>query len=495
MPRTSGSTELFQLIRSLNANEKGFFKKYASRHSEKGNEYLRLFYAIDKMKEYDEQPLKKNIKHLPVVKNYLYNLLMDALVLYHNTEKNISLYLANKYARTYILEMKGLSDKAIKERKHARDVAAKHHHTSFEYLFARTYHQLNNVKLGAYKPSSYYKQVYDELTALLHREQAHLRYNFEYGKLRALALKMKGEMQDSVTESDIDFTLLKTDSPQVHINEKRTSNEALINFYLKKNEVKSAYQIACEYLKTEKRQKRDVNNVHYYSRALMYASMASMYNNKYAEAHTLLNQLGALKTTNEHVNTLNRMRFVNFKLSNFCFADDYSSGAEFCSSVIDNYPEQFDGENPVYYYDGNIIYSLYLLFFARDFQKCIYLYIHHIKRSYLQKKAPLAYRDVELFWLMIQTELGNYHLLPALTKSIARKFKKLHLLQEHTKTLLDFFNDLGTKGSQVSTTKYIKLLKEIYSKLPADDHSQHLISGIKPYEQWIESLPMHKHKR
>lgn len=494
MPRKSGSTELFQLIRSLNANEKGFFKKYASRHSEKGNEYFRLFSAIDKMEEYDESYLKKTINHLPVVKVYLYNLLMDALVLYHNTEKNISLYLANKYARTYILEMKGLSDKAIKERKQARTVAAKHHHTGFEYLFARTYHQLNNIKLGAYKPSAYYKEIYDELSALLQREQMHLRYNYEYGKLRALALKIKGEMKDSVTEKDVDFELLKTDSHLVHINEKRTSSEALINYYLKKNELKNAYQVASQYLKTEKRLKRDISNVHFYSRAVMYAAMAAMYNSKYNEAHTLLNQLGALKTTNEHVNTLNRMRFVNFKLSNFCFADDYKAGATFCSSVLEKYPEQFDGDNPVYYYDGNIIYALYLLFFSHNFEKCISLYIHHIKHSYLQKKAPLAYRDVELFWLMIQTELGNYHLLPALTKSTTHKFKKLHLLQEHTKTLLDFFSAVGTKGNQVSTSKYIKLLRDIYNKLPADNHSQHLISGIKPYEHWIESLPMHHRK-
>lgn len=84
------TAELFELIQSLSRTEKGYFKKFASLHVKgEENNYIKLFDAIEVQKEYDEEAIKKKfagetfIKHLPSEKNYLQQLIMKSLRLYH----------------------------------------------------------------------------------------------------------------------------------------------------------------------------------------------------------------------------------------------------------------------------------------------------------------------------------------------------------------------------------------------------------------------------
>ena len=88
------SPDLFLLVRSLSKSEKRYFKLYAQRHvlGEKNN-YLKLFEAIDKQEEYDEDKLKGSFKnekfysYFPVAKQYLFGLILDSLHAYQqNTD-------------------------------------------------------------------------------------------------------------------------------------------------------------------------------------------------------------------------------------------------------------------------------------------------------------------------------------------------------------------------------------------------------------------------
>lgn len=83
------SSELFQLIKSLNKSEKRYFKLHSSLHGS-DKKYIRLFEAIEKQKEYDERRIikifenEKFIRQLPVIKNYLYGLILKKLESYHS---------------------------------------------------------------------------------------------------------------------------------------------------------------------------------------------------------------------------------------------------------------------------------------------------------------------------------------------------------------------------------------------------------------------------
>lgn len=100
------SKDLFNLIKSLTVSEKGYFAKFAKRHIiGNGNNYLRLFEAINEQKVYDEELLKsqfkneKFIKQFTTAKNYLTNMILKSLENYHGDESvsNKIVSLMNQY--------------------------------------------------------------------------------------------------------------------------------------------------------------------------------------------------------------------------------------------------------------------------------------------------------------------------------------------------------------------------------------------------------------
>ena len=84
---------LFELIKSLSISEKRYFKLLSGKHVVGDeNNYIKIFNAVDahvSKNRYDEKAIiskfaqEKFIKHFAFHKNYLYNLLLDSLHVYH----------------------------------------------------------------------------------------------------------------------------------------------------------------------------------------------------------------------------------------------------------------------------------------------------------------------------------------------------------------------------------------------------------------------------
>jgi hypothetical protein len=136
MPRTS-SDALFQLIHSLHRTEKGYVKKYCSRHIVgDGNDYLRLFDAIDAQSSYDDKGLRAAladtpmIKRLPSVKNYLYQQILEAMRAYHaakSPEREITELLLD----ADFLWEKALYDQAMRRVRKAKELCVAHDEYGF----------------------------------------------------------------------------------------------------------------------------------------------------------------------------------------------------------------------------------------------------------------------------------------------------------------------------------------------------------------------------
>ena len=106
------SDELFKLIKSLNKSEKRFFKLASTLQSGDKN-YIRLFDAIEKQKQYDDEAIKEMfkgetfIKHLPSEKNHLNKLILKSLRAYH-ADNSVSAQLAEEIKNIEILYEKAL---------------------------------------------------------------------------------------------------------------------------------------------------------------------------------------------------------------------------------------------------------------------------------------------------------------------------------------------------------------------------------------------------
>jgi len=89
MPKTP-SDRLFQLIHSLTGSEKRYFKLFIGEGEGVDNKYLRLFEAIERQQEFDEEALKKAVygeepiesRKYSELKNYLFESVLKSLQAY-----------------------------------------------------------------------------------------------------------------------------------------------------------------------------------------------------------------------------------------------------------------------------------------------------------------------------------------------------------------------------------------------------------------------------
>ncbi|QQS27622.1 MAG: hypothetical protein IPM47_12080 [Sphingobacteriales bacterium] len=117
------STDLFDLIKTLTVTEKAYFKKYAYKQNTdaKDNPYLRLFDAIDKQEEYDEEKLVKKFskekfaQKFSAAKNYLHQLILDCLANYDAAGISIRHKLRMQIRHIEALIDRGLMEQALKK--------------------------------------------------------------------------------------------------------------------------------------------------------------------------------------------------------------------------------------------------------------------------------------------------------------------------------------------------------------------------------------------
>lgn len=129
MPKIA-SSDLFDLINSMNKSEKKNFKLMAGYYSGE-KKYLRLFELIEQQKRYDEKSIRKKLVNekvktpLPVLKKYLFDLVVKSLRLHHSG-KSIDGRLLDSFADIELFQQKGLTSLLKKKLDKAKSLALKH---------------------------------------------------------------------------------------------------------------------------------------------------------------------------------------------------------------------------------------------------------------------------------------------------------------------------------------------------------------------------------
>lgn len=130
------SNDLYSLIKSLTKTEKSYFRKLSSIFTKgKENSYIKLFNLIAKQVEdgmpYNEEKIKnklsndKLLENFAVMKNYLYNEILNSLAQYY-TKNNKNLEIKDFLKMAEILFHKGMYDQCQKILKKAKAEAYKY---------------------------------------------------------------------------------------------------------------------------------------------------------------------------------------------------------------------------------------------------------------------------------------------------------------------------------------------------------------------------------
>ena len=126
----SEKKKLHSLIQNLTKSEKRYFKLYCNRISpEKEKNYLILFDIIESMEIIDDDIVIEELQNHDIKtsyidsdKNYLYNLILKALRVYHSG-KTSKLQILEQIEFTEILYSKGLYHQALKQLNKAKKIA------------------------------------------------------------------------------------------------------------------------------------------------------------------------------------------------------------------------------------------------------------------------------------------------------------------------------------------------------------------------------------
>ena len=107
---------LFNLIHSLDASEKKFFKQYSERAIQQDADYIQLFDAINELKHWNEELLKKKFpdrnQTFSKLKRYLYDAILKAMSAYH-AEQDERAQLYRAFVQIQFLHKKALYEDAL----------------------------------------------------------------------------------------------------------------------------------------------------------------------------------------------------------------------------------------------------------------------------------------------------------------------------------------------------------------------------------------------
>jgi hypothetical protein len=161
----SSSTDLHELIYSLNTGEIVYFKKYAKRYCEKDSVYLTLFDNIKAVEE-DLPPIDnctKNIfakQRFAEHKWYLYNLILESLTAYHKHNR-LDFQVIDMISKAIILMNKKLFVQALKTIEHAKEIIQKN---NIDYAINEVLALEGTIKMEIFREPNiinYFKNLFE----------------------------------------------------------------------------------------------------------------------------------------------------------------------------------------------------------------------------------------------------------------------------------------------------------------------------------------------
>lgn len=425
---------LFELINSLNRNEKGYVKKYAQQHVVgENNNYIILFNLIDKQKSYDEKTIKQHIKtklkddkfykNFAVVKNYLYNFLLKALTAYHSQNSY------NAKAATSLHTIQILIDKAqYKQASKLIEKTLKFARKSENFTLLLEVLKLKVIYLEAIleneKINATYEEIFNTETILFnlnkYRQLHHLMYS--------LAMRLgTEELKNVIKEAKVLLKnkLLQTEEAALCNEAKIRYNEIhlLYNYMIDDTEAgyknsTRTYELSCAtpYYKEEK-QENYVSNI---NNLLIFCNATE----RYEQVAELLQELRGM-ITKDPTSKLNIRIFATYGIQE---TNLYISTQKFelIKNEIDNLTHGLTlFEKQLLHVQQYIIFmNISICYFAvGNYRECI-KWVNKI----LNGPIPETRHDVVSFAHVLSAlthyELGHYDLLDYLAGAATRYFDK-----------------------------------------------------------------------
>jgi hypothetical protein len=463
------SNYLFDLIKSLSKGEKRSFKLFANYSTSGEKKYLLLFDIIESRNEYDEAKIKEKLKSeknstpLPVLKNYLQELIL-IFMRFYNSGNSVESKIRDYMSNADVLHSKGLKNFRDKTLRKAIALAKKHE--KYEAVLMILNKEWNYKSIFNPKDiSKEYEKVIEDLSRSL-----------EYRKLILKVSKSleKGEIRDQQLKKEWDDIIR---NPLMSLEKEPSGYEEKYFFH---HNWMRYYHRTRDYKKCCYHQEQLIK--HFESRPDMLVEYKTEYMfelNGLVVAHS---QNLDLKKSKEALAKLIQMQQWNLfppekitlidttliALSNIMHGF-FSINFEEVLQIAKQAEDLLKTENASSYHKAFLFLNLAKIYICTgDFEKALQW------NNTILNEAPENKRDdfnvlAWIFNLIIHYELGNYDLLPSLIRSTYNFLEKRERLYKIENLILEFLRDrLPAINSRKELIILFKDLKSEFEKIIKD---------------------------
>lgn len=450
------STDLFDLIKSLNKSEKRYFKIFSSRHTiGKENNYILLFDTIESMDVYDEDVIFKKfegeafLNKFSITKGRLYDNVLRSLDSYHS-QSSIESQIFRLIHSADILYKKSLYDQCLKLLRSASKLAKKH--DRFTLLL-----EIHLKKKKLVENRGYMNIKEQEIDQFWNEEQHEIGRIKQYFNLWHVKSKLfyqlnkngkaRNEEELNIYKNHIDL-IKDIDIEHAYFDTKYLYNHIYSAYHFSVGDLEKSYQ----YLKANidlyqghKEKIADEPNI-YYS-ILTNAIFISSTIGKEKESQELLIELKEFPEkysiiTNEDLDIKIFSSSASLELSLNNKSNRFSNSLALASKINEAY--RIYGDKISAIRKAHINFQMCLAYFAENEFNEALKWNNEILNDKALNKSDDLYCFSLILNLIIHFELQNHRLIPYALKSVKRILNKRSNAYQFEKVFLKHINKLLT---------------------------------------------------
>lgn len=482
------STDLFQLIKSLSAQEKKYFKQQSRLYAgERENNYEILFDAIDEQDSYDEDALKKKFKghafinQLSVAKNYLYDKILDALHTQHAEEDDM-LNIERMIGRTEILMRRNLMKQALQQ---YEKTLAKMMEINAITLLPHLTRQKNLIVTRLLREFDIEELIDNSKKATQHAEVLlnYLQYEtlqLETNRFFADAKILEKKENREKLRKLMQHPLLQDEKKALSFRAKHyfvKSNYRYLTVLSKWSEALAIAEKFLLYLEKNERPTREWQ-VTYYGTFLDVLEIGLHEHNR-PLCDKLMRKFELL-TKKDYYNKITiRQEYFMFMLDYFAeFEIDSKKSLAFYEEHKKWWLEEKQRMNVII--SHRAIFNLLRIHFqAEKWSECIQLFNEQLEMKVLNTAGPRA----RIMWLMIQYEIRNMELLKNQSKNVMDWFKKHSILNEAERQIILFFEKIPSARDNKELKEKFNAIKKTLASLKSNQYSSY---DYRDFENWLK---------
>jgi hypothetical protein len=461
---------LFELIKSLNKTEKGYFKKFSQiNESNAKSNYMLLFDAIDNQEKYDEEALLKKfkkqsfVKQFPVAKNYLHEKILAALNSYDNSDCSDVQSLLHS---AEFLIKKALYDQAYKTLQKAKKLVKQQELVSYlleihhwEYNIAIEKHDMVLAdKINEEWQQSIFLSQNVQTYRSLYTKMATLFHN--YGRTK------DKKIMDSINAL-IKNPALENESSAITFYSKIRFYDTHLYYWSIIGDRDQVYAYANKIVRLFHDNPEKIKAyIEIYMDCLKNILSSSLKDKKFNEANYYLETLKEISKSETSKN-ISAKFFYTYTRQLLYYNNTigyFDKSIQEIPGILNSLKLYEDALNPQ---EKSVLYfNISISFFGMmDYKSCLF-WLNKIRNEISMVFSPDIHRFIYLFYIITHYELGNIDLLGNLSDTAIRFLSKNNSLREFDRIIFGFTkNKFPLIVSRKDTVEYFT---ELLEKLKAN---------------------------